>query len=104
MAALRAGSRCALIMLVPGFLFVLAGCSSTGPTPDISPTPERVPTQEIAPTPEADVMVDLTKEDWKYTPGVTVVSGGLQVSATGRSIVDQDGGGGQPNPPPPSVM
>ena len=44
-------------------------------------------------------MVDLTKEDWKYTPGVTVVSGGLQVSATGRSIVDQDGGGGQPNPP-----
>jgi endo-1,4-beta-xylanase len=70
-----------MIVLASGFLFALAGCSSNDPAP------------------EADVVVDLLQKDWRHTPGVTTDSGRLQVTATARSIVDQDGGGGQPNPP-----
>ena len=74
--------RYALIAgLASGLLVVLGGCSS----------PE--------PTPEPDVTVDLLHGDWREVPGVTAGSGGLQITATARRIVRQDGGGGQPNPP-----
>ena len=43
--------------------------------------------------------VDLLHENWQDTPGVTAGSNGLQVTATARRIVEQNGGGGQPNPP-----
>ncbi len=81
MAALTLGRLPARTVLAGCLLLALAGC-----TPD-------------DPEPEPDVIVDLIDEDWQHTPGVASDSGGLQVTATARSIVDQDGGGGQPNPP-----
>ncbi|MDN4645936.1 endo-1,4-beta-xylanase [Arthrobacter sp. PsM3] len=69
------------VVLACGLLVVLGGCTS----------PE--------PTPEPDVTIDLLHEDWKDVPGVTAGGDGLQVSATAGRIVQQDGGGGQPNPP-----
>ena len=68
-----------VIVLASGVLLALAGC-----TPD---------------NPEPDVVLNLLQQDWRHTPGVTPDGGGLRVAATSRSIVDQDGGGGQPNPP-----
>jgi endo-1,4-beta-xylanase len=70
-----------LIALASGLLLALAGCSPNDRTP------------------EADVLVDLLQEDWQHTPGVTADGGGLQVATAARHIVEQDGGGGQPNPP-----
>ncbi|QHK20050.1 glycoside hydrolase [Pseudarthrobacter psychrotolerans] len=70
-----------MVVLASGLLVVLGGCSS----------PE--------PTPEPDVTVDLLHENWKDVPGVTAGGDGLQITATARRIVQQDGGGGQPNPP-----
>jgi endo-1,4-beta-xylanase len=76
-----AGRPQALMVMLASGLLVLAGCSS----------PE--------PTPEPDVKIDLLHEDWQGTPGVTARDNGLQVNATARRIVEQDGRGGQPNPP-----
>ena len=70
-----------MVALASGLLLAIAGCSSNDPTP------------------EPDVVVDLLQQDWQHTPGVTADGAGLQVAATARSIVEQDGGGGQPNPP-----
>ncbi|WP_045729502.1 endo-1,4-beta-xylanase [Pseudarthrobacter chlorophenolicus] len=67
------------IVLASGVLLALAGC-----TPD---------------SPEPDMVVNLLQQDWQHTSGVTPDDGGLRVAATSRSIVEQDGGGGQPNPP-----
>jgi endo-1,4-beta-xylanase len=68
-----------MVVLACGLLAVVGGCSS--------------------PTPKPDVTIDLLRGDWKDVPGVTPGSGGLQITATPRRIVEQDGGGGQPNPP-----
>ncbi|VXB72469.1 Endo-1,4-beta-xylanase [Arthrobacter sp. 9AX] len=68
-----------VLLLACGLLAVVGGCSS--------------------PTPKPDVTIDLLRGDWQGVPGVTPGSGGLQVTATPRRIVEQDGGGGQPNPP-----
>ncbi|PRY12476.1 endo-1,4-beta-xylanase [Kineococcus rhizosphaerae] len=38
-------------------------------------------------------------QGWQHVPGVAVDGDQLQVTATGRKIVEQDGTGGQPNPP-----
>lgn len=76
-----AGRQRVLIVLASGLLLALAGCSPDDPKP------------------EPDVVVDLLQQDWQHTPGVTADGDRLQVAATARSIVEQDGGGGQPNPP-----
>ena len=81
MAALKAGRPYVLIVLVSGLLFSLAGCSSNTPAP------------------EPNAVVNLLQQNWQHTPGVTAKSGYLQVVATAQGIVEQDGGGGQPNPP-----
>ena len=75
------GRQRGLIVLASGLLLALAGCSS------------------IDPPPEPDMVVDLLKQDWQDMPGVTADGDGLQVAATARVIVEQDGTGGQPNPP-----
>ncbi|MFY9636981.1 MAG: endo-1,4-beta-xylanase [Cellulosimicrobium cellulans] len=74
-----AGHQRTLIVVASGLLLVLAGCNDRKPEPD--------------------VVVDLLQQDWHYTPGVAVNGDKLQVTATPRTIVEQDGGGGQPNPP-----
>lgn len=70
-----------MVLVASGLLVVLGGCSS----------PE--------PTPKPDVNVDLLQQSWQDIPGVTAGSNGLQVTATARRIVEQNGAGGQPNPP-----
>ncbi len=80
MAALRAGHRRVLAVLASGLLLTVAGCS-----PD-------------APEDGSDGPVDLLQQDWEHVPGVTNGGDVLEVSSTARRIVEQDGGGGQPNP------
>jgi endo-1,4-beta-xylanase len=80
-AALTAKRSSALALLTSGFLLVLTGCTTTTPAS------------------ESDVIIDLIQQDWEYVPGVTTDGDGLLVTPTARTIVEQDGGGGQPNPP-----
>jgi endo-1,4-beta-xylanase len=68
-------------MAAAGLCLALAGCSTTDPTP------------------EPGTVIDLVREDWQNVPGVVADGEQLRVSATGRSIVEQDGAGGQPDPP-----
>ncbi|SDU91049.1 Endo-1,4-beta-xylanase, GH35 family [Microlunatus sagamiharensis] len=44
-------------------------------------------------------VVDLLRQDWRHVPGVVGDGTRLRVRSTGKSIVEQDGGGGRPNPP-----
>ena len=81
MASSREFARLPIAMAVAGLLLAAAGCSS----------PDRPP--------ERGVVVDLIDQDWRSVPGVVADDGGLRVSATGRGIVAQDVGGGQPDPP-----
>jgi endo-1,4-beta-xylanase len=81
MAALNVCRRRVVSVVVAGLLCVLTGCGSTA-----SPS-------------EQGTVVDLLQQDWGHVPGVVVDGAGLRVTATGRSIVEQDGGGGQPDPP-----
>ena len=69
------------LSLVTVGLLVLAGCSSTD-----SPA-------------ERDTVIDVLEQDWQHVPGIASEGSGLRVTATARSIVEQDGGGGQPDPP-----
>jgi endo-1,4-beta-xylanase len=64
-----------------GLLLALAGCSATDSST------------------ERDTTIDVLQQDWSHVPGVAVQGNALRVTATGASIVEQDGGGGQPNPP-----
>lgn len=64
-----------------GLLLALVGCTPTS-SPD-----------------ERGTVIDLLDQDWRQVPGVVADGEGLRVTATGRSIVDQDGEGGRPNPP-----
>ncbi|HSX28335.1 MAG TPA: endo-1,4-beta-xylanase [Candidatus Saccharimonadales bacterium] len=41
----------------------------------------------------------LAAADWRFVPGVSSTAEGLRVAKTDLSIVEQDGSGGQPNPP-----
>lgn len=67
--------------LAAGLLLALAGCSATEPAP------------------EPGTVIDLLQQDWQQVPGIVVDGDGLRVTATQSRIVEQDGGGGQPNPP-----
>ncbi|GAB3086644.1 endo-1,4-beta-xylanase [Nocardioides zeae] len=60
---------------------VAAGCTATDGTSDRA------------------TVIDLLEQGWEHVPGVVADGDGLRVTATGWRIVDQDGGGGQPNPP-----
>lgn len=64
-----------------GLLLALAGCSATDSSS------------------ERDRTIDMLQQDWSHVPGVAVQGNALRVTATGAGIVEQDGGGGQPNPP-----
>ncbi|MCU1572622.1 MAG: glycoside hydrolase family 10, partial [Micrococcaceae bacterium] len=70
-----------MVALACGLLVVLGGCSPPQPTP------------------EHDETVDMLHQDWQHVPGVSSVGGGLKITATAGRIVQQDGTGGQPNPP-----
>ena len=48
---------------------------------------------------EGVTVIDVLHQDWRQVPGVVPDVDGLRVTATGTSIVEQDGGGGRPNPP-----
>lgn len=62
-------------------LVALVGCSSTDARPG------------------RGTVVDVAQQDWQHVPGVARDGDGLRVTATGRSIVAQDGSGGRPDPP-----
>jgi endo-1,4-beta-xylanase len=64
-----------------GLLLALSGCSATD-----SP-------------PERRTVIDLLQHDWRHVPGIRADGDALRVAATGRSIVEQDGGEDHPNPP-----
>lgn len=69
-------------------LLALTGCTSNDDEPSELP-------DQTAPA----TVVDLLEQDWDHVPGVVPTDDGLQVTRTGWRIVQQDGGGGQPNPP-----
>lgn len=76
-----------------GLLLALTGCTSTDPSTD-PPTGSSTGSSTGRGT-----VVDVLQQDWRHVPGVVADGGALRVTATGRSIVEQDGGGGQPDPP-----
>ena len=79
MAGLTA--RCLASVTVVGAVLLVTGCSQT------------------APTDERGTVVDLLQEDWQHVPGIAADADVLHVTETGRRIVQQDGRGGQPDPP-----
>jgi endo-1,4-beta-xylanase len=64
-----------------GLLLALTGCSS------------------IDSSPERRTVIDVLRQDWRHVSGIRADGDALRVAATARSIVEQDGGGGEPNPP-----
>ena len=72
----RSGSVAAV-----GLLIAVAGCTATDETPDRA------------------TVIDLLQQDWEHVPGIVATDDGLEVATTGWRIVEQDGTGGQPNPP-----
>ncbi|WP_447643648.1 hypothetical protein [Nocardioides zeae] len=73
-------------------LLALTGCTATGgaETPESPESPDAT---------GPGTVIDLLEQDWDRVPGVVATDDGLEVTRTGWRIVDQDGGGGQPNPP-----
>lgn len=70
-----------LSLATVGLLLALAGCTSTEQPP------------------ERGSVIDLLQQEWRHVPGIAADGETIRVSATALSIVEQDGGGGQPNPP-----
>ncbi|MDO9398655.1 MAG: glycoside hydrolase, partial [Herbiconiux sp.] len=66
---------------VAGLLLAPAGCTA------------------VDPPSERETVIDLLQQDWRNVPGIVADGTGLRVAATGRRIVEQDGGGGVPDPP-----
>jgi endo-1,4-beta-xylanase len=64
-----------------GLILALAGCSGAE-----SPF-------------ERGTVINMLQQDWRHVSGIVAGDNGVRVAATGRSIVEQDGGGGQPDPP-----
>jgi endo-1,4-beta-xylanase len=81
MTALINRRRRTVSVATVGLLLALTGCTSTD-----SPS-------------ERGTVIDLLQQDWGHVPGVVADGTDVRVTATGLSIVEQDGGGGQPNPP-----
>ncbi|RUR03413.1 endo-1,4-beta-xylanase [Labedella endophytica] len=81
MAALTARRRRVVSVATAGLLLALLGCSSTD-----SPS-------------ERGTVIDLLQQDWRHVPGIVADGDRVRVTATALRIVEQDGGGGQPNPP-----
>lgn len=80
----------ATVVLVTG---ALLGCAVPEQTAQVTP-PGAAPTA----TP-AGSTIDLVQQDWRHVPGVVADGSSLKVASTGRSIVEQDGGGGRSDPP-----
>ncbi|MFS0733526.1 endo-1,4-beta-xylanase [Microbacterium sp. 1P10UB] len=53
----------------------------------------------MSPSRQQAAVIDLLEQDWSHAAGVAQDGDRLRVAATGLSIVEQDGGGGQPDPP-----
>lgn len=70
-----------MLAVTAGLMFAMAGCTSP------------------APRSERETVIDVSAQDWQHVPGVTVDGDALRVTATARTIVEQDGSGGRPNPP-----
>lgn len=81
MGHLRQLARAAIAVTVAGLLLALTSCSATD---GVS---------------ERGTSIDLLHQDWGHVPGIVAGGDDLRVTATGRGIVEQDGGGGQPDPP-----
>ncbi|MDQ0729077.1 endo-1,4-beta-xylanase [Microbacterium sp. W4I20] len=81
MSTLSAGRRRVVSLAAASILLALVGCSSTD-----SPS-------------ERGTVIDLLQQDWRHVSGIVADGDGVRVTATGRSIVEQDGRGSQPNPP-----
>lgn len=64
-----------------GIVLALVGCSSS-PSPSAGRT-----------------VIDVLQQDWRHVSGIVAADDVLRVTATGRTIVEQDGSGGQPDPP-----
>ncbi|QLD10834.1 endo-1,4-beta-xylanase [Microbacterium oleivorans] len=74
-------ARATTVVVVVGAVIALAGCTSTDRSA------------------ERGTVIDLLQQDWRHMPGVVAEDDALRVSPTAMTIVEQDGGGGQPNPP-----
>lgn len=72
--------RSAVTAVSAVLLLVLTGCTSSD-------------------APDRPIVVDLVQQDWQHVPGVARDGDELRVESTGRRIVQQDGSGGQDDPP-----
>ncbi|QHC69328.1 endo-1,4-beta-xylanase [Rathayibacter sp. VKM Ac-2801] len=82
MAIVAARLRRAVSVAISGVLLVaLVGCSGAA-----------VPSGR-------STVIDLVQQDWRNVPGVDADGSSLKVAATGRRIVEQDGGEGRSDPP-----
>lgn len=70
-----------VVGVAAALLLALTGCTSTDPVP------------------RPGTVVDVLRGDWRHVAGVVADGDGLRVVATGRSIVEQDGGGARADPP-----
>ncbi len=62
-------------------------------------TTKKGKTMEVVHSTPTATLGDLIASGWNYMPGVTPVTGGLRVDSRDFKIVNQDGSGGQANPP-----
>lgn len=81
MDRLRQLARASTVVVAVGAVIALVGCTSTDRSV------------------ERETVIDLLQQDWRHMPGVVAEDDALRVSSTALTIVEQDGGGGQPNPP-----
>jgi len=80
------------------FLAVGAACTAATQRGEPSPSPENSHTSIIE-TPFNDENNLIKTGEWDYMPGSEMKSDGLHVEHRGFKIVQQDGSGGQENPP-----
>lgn len=83
--------RAGVIGLLVVSTVVLAACTNSNTLSEGGPS-ATLPTLQ-------DGSVNLLAGEWQYLPGATVESDGLHIQSHDLKIVEQDGSGGQPNPP-----